>query len=296
MGTLKLLIVDDSALMRRHLVQIFEEAGGFEIRTARDGLDCLRQTQEFQPDVVTLDLNMPHMDGMTCLSHLMIESPRPVVVVSSLTERDALPTLEALALGAVDYVPKPGGTISANIRDIHQVLVSKVRGAARSRVRRARNLAARLQQPAPTRGRSPATPIAREPLPRAALPRAVACSESLRLERLVLIGVSTGGPRALEELLPKLPADYPIPILVSVHMPGAFTTQFAKRMGEACALQVVEVRRQVSVAAGTIYLAAGDTDMLVTRRSDKLVAIPTPADPSFLWHPSIERMVASTLQ
>ena len=132
---IKLLIVDDSALMRRQLMTLFQAEGDFEIRQARNGEEAVRENREFQPDVVTLDINMPEMDGLTALSLIMAERPVAVVMVSSLTNEGALATFEALNLGAVDYIAKPGGTISLSIDRITEELVAKVRSAARARPR-----------------------------------------------------------------------------------------------------------------------------------------------------------------
>src|SRR5476649_411441 len=142
---IKLLIVDDSALMRRHLAALFEAEADVEIRLARNGKEALAENAAFEPDVVTLDINMPEMDGLTALSLLMEERPVRVVMVSSLTEKGALATFEALALGAVDYVAKPGGTISLSIDVIRDEVVSKVRAAARARLKTTRGLASRLR-------------------------------------------------------------------------------------------------------------------------------------------------------
>ena len=132
---IKLLIVDDSALMRRQLMNLFQAAGDFDIRQARNGEEAVRENRDFQPDVVTLDINMPEMDGLTALSLIMAERPVAVVMVSSLTNEGALATFEALNLGAVDYIAKPGGTISLSIDRINEELVAKVRAAARCRLR-----------------------------------------------------------------------------------------------------------------------------------------------------------------
>ena len=132
---IKLLIVDDSALMRRQLMTLFQAEGDFEIRQARNGDEAVRENREFQPHVVTLDINMPEMDGLTALSLIMAERPVAVVMVSSLTNEGALATFEALNLGAVDYVSKPGGTISLSIDRITEQLVAKVRSAARARLK-----------------------------------------------------------------------------------------------------------------------------------------------------------------
>ena len=122
--------------MRRQLTQLFASAGDFEILQARNGREAVEQNRLFQPDVVTLDINMPEMDGLTALSQIMVERPIPVVMVSSLTEKGALATFEALSLGAVDFIVKPGGTISLSIDEIGDVLISKVRAAARARLRK----------------------------------------------------------------------------------------------------------------------------------------------------------------
>jgi len=126
---IRLLIVDDSALMRRRLQQIFEAEGDFRLELARNGREAIELARHFDPDVITLDINMPEMDGLTALSMLMAEHPRPVVMFSSLTEQGAIASLEALALGAVDFCAKPGGTISLNVEQISATLVAKVRTA-----------------------------------------------------------------------------------------------------------------------------------------------------------------------
>src|SRR5450830_1029258 len=135
---IKLLIVDDSALMRRQLAQLFQAAGGFDIRQARNGVEAVNENRDFQPDVVTLDINMPEMDGITALSLIMAERPVPVIMVSSLTEKGALATFEALNLGAVDYVAKPGGTISLTLDQVKPDLLAKVRAAVHAKLGKTR--------------------------------------------------------------------------------------------------------------------------------------------------------------
>lgn len=232
----KILIVDDSALMRKLLREIFEKEGDFVIETARNGKEAIEKNLSFQPDVITLDINMPEMDGITALSHIMNQRPVPVVMVSSLTEKGALATFEALNLGAVDYVTKPGGTISLNIDEIRDEIISKVRSATRAKlktkalVRKIREEREKILKPSP--------------------PKEVSTKD----ERLVLIGVSTGGPRTLEEILPELPADFPMPVIVAQHMPPTFTKSFAERLNSVCELKVVEVDRPMPVESGTIYI------------------------------------------
>ncbi|MBN8437526.1 MAG: chemotaxis-specific protein-glutamate methyltransferase CheB [Candidatus Accumulibacter sp.] len=279
---IKLLIVDDSALMRRQLTTLFQDQVDFVIRQARNGKEAVQENRDFQPDVVTLDINMPEMDGITALSLIMAERPVPVVMVSSLTEKGALATFEALNLGAVDYIAKPGGTISLSIRDISDELVVKVRTAAGARIK----------------GRSPIKGLAqrlREEREKP-LPRPVAVRRGVAGEGLVVIGVSTGGPRTLEEILPLLPVDYPWPVLVAQHMPAAFTKSFAERLNALCRLSVVEVASPLAIETGTIYIAKGGADMLVVQRAGKMTAIPKPETREFLWHPSVELLGRSTLE
>ncbi|NEX19637.1 chemotaxis-specific protein-glutamate methyltransferase CheB [Thiorhodococcus mannitoliphagus] len=278
---IKLLIVDDSALMRRQLANVFQAEADFEIRQARNGREAVEENRAFEPDVVTLDINMPEMDGITALSLLMAERPVPVVMVSSLTEKGALATFEALNLGAVDYLAKPGGTISLSIEEISAELVAKVRAAAGARLKRngTRGLTRRL----------------REERVRPA-PRPLAVRRGVASDGLVVIGVSTGGPRTLEDILPLWPADFPWPVLVSQHMPASFTRPFAERMNALCALEVVEVARPMPVEPGTVYIGKGGADMVVGQRGGRLTVLSKPESQEFLWHPSVELLGRSVLE
>ncbi|WP_430783801.1 chemotaxis-specific protein-glutamate methyltransferase CheB [Actinoplanes sp. G11-F43] len=271
------LVVDDSALMRRALRGILAEAGGFEVQTARNGVDALEQLGRSRPDVVTLDINMPEMDGLTCLAKIMEEQPTPVVMVSSLTEHNALVTLEALELGAVDYVPKPGGTVSLNIDDVATELVSKVRSAASAKLKRAGGLTARIRAQS---SRPPAAPPRRE----------VSAVGSVDL---VLIGSSTGGPALLSDLLPALPGTLGAPVVVAQHIPASFTGALARRLDEICPLRVHEVDRIMTVQRGNIYIGRGNADVVVARRTDGLIVKTVPAAAEYRWHPSVDRLVAS---
>ncbi|WP_433791673.1 chemotaxis-specific protein-glutamate methyltransferase CheB [Actinoplanes sp. CA-252034] len=275
MPSVSVLIVDDSALMRRALKSILTEAGGFEVHTARNGVDALDQFGRIHPDVVTLDVNMPEMDGLTCLVKIMEERPTPVVMVSSLTERNALVTLEALELGAVDYVPKPGGTVSLNIEEVSVELVSKVRSASKARPKRAGGLSARI------RDQTNRAAGVRPP------GRATAAVD------LVLIGSSTGGPALLSELLPQLPATFGAPVVVAQHIPASFTATLARRLDEECALRVHEVDRIVTMQRGNIYIGRGNADVVVARRTDGLIVKSVPSTADYRWHPSVDRLVAS---
>ncbi|MEV4346191.1 chemotaxis-specific protein-glutamate methyltransferase CheB [Actinoplanes sp. NPDC049596] len=272
MATTSVLVVDDSALMRRAIKAILEE-GGFEVHTARNGVDALEQLSRTHPDVVTLDINMPEMDGLTCLAKIMAERPTPVVMVSSLTEKNALITFEALELGAVDYVAKPGGTVSLNIDEVAAEIVSKVHAASSARISRARGLRERMKA-APART-APSRP-----------------GKAGEVD-LVLIGSSTGGPNLLAELLPGLPATLGAPVIVAQHIPASFTATLARRLDELCALRVHEVDRIMNVQRGHIYLGKGSNDVVVARRTDGLIVKSVPAGAEYRWHPSVDRLVNS---
>ena len=279
---IKLLVVDDSALMRRQLSALFEAERDFEIRLARNGREAILENNTFCPDVITLDINMPEMDGLTALSMIMAERPVPVVMISSLTEKGALATFEALNLGAVDYVVKPGGTISLSLEGIRDTVISKVRVAAKVRLKPA--LVRASAQRLPKLGRVP-EPVAK-----------TKSSESvLKGDGIVLMGVSTGGPRTLECILPQLPAHFPWPVLVAQHMPARFTESFAQRMNDLCPLQVVEVARPMALKAGTVYVGKGGADMQVVLRAGQRTVIPKPESADFLWHPSVELLGRSVL-
>jgi two-component system chemotaxis response regulator CheB len=294
---IKLLIADDSALMRRVLEDIFREEGDFDIRLARNGHEAIELVRSFDPQVVTLDVQMPGMDGLTCLGQIMIEAPRPVVMISSLTAEGADATLEAIELGAVDFVAKPSGTVSLEIDRLRPVLVEKVRAAANARIRRTLRLTERVRHQ--IRGAGLAARSRPAGAPRKAPANAGTSATNVRtgaLPGLVLIGTSTGGPAALDIVLPQLPADFPWPILVAQHLPASFTGAFARRLDRECQLQVVEVDQPMPLKPGTIYIGRGDADVTVAPRATGVIAMPAPAKASYLWHPSVERMVASALE
>jgi len=280
---IRLLIVDDSALMRRQLTALFEAEGDFEILQARNGREAVELNREFKPHVISLDINMPDMDGLTALSLIMAERPVGVVMVSSLTEKGALATFEALHLGAIDYVAKPGGTISLSIDVIKDDLIAKIRAASRALIKGktvVKSLSERMRE-----DRAKTISNAKKIRPKSKLG-----------EGLVLIGVSTGGPRTLEEILPLLPADYPWPILVAQHMPAAFTKSFADRLNNVCQLKVSELSQPTVIEPGNIYVGKGGADMLLANRVGRLMALPKPENNDFLWHPSVELLGRSALE
>jgi two-component system, chemotaxis family, protein-glutamate methylesterase/glutaminase len=291
---IRLLIADDSALMRKLLQGMFLEEGDFDIRLARNGNEALELVHAFDPQVVTLDIQMPGMDGLTCLSQIMIEAPRPVVMVSSLTAEGADATLEAFELGAVDFVAKPSGAVSLQMDRLRPLLVEKVRAAAGARIRRTLRLTERVRHQIRGAGLESKFRFDRA----SAGPRRGTLDPSVgpvTRPGLVLIGTSTGGPAALDIVLPQLPLDFPWPVLVAQHLPASFTGAFAKRLDRECQLGVVEVNRPMPLKPGKIYIGKGDADVMVAQRAAGVIAMPVPAKASFIWHPSVERMVVSAL-
>lgn len=288
---IRLLVVDDSALMRRLLGNVFAGEGDFTLAFARDGLEALACLAEFRPDVITLDIHMPRMDGLACLDRIMLERPCPVVMVSSMTEAGADVTLEAMQLGAVDFIAKPEGAISLAIDELGPLLVHKVRAASRARLRRSLRLAERVRHAiAPARAIAPAEPRlvelrSAEPPPQRLAP----------LDGVVLVGTSTGGPPALDALLSPLPADFPWPILVAQHMPAVFTGPLARRLDRLCALTVREVTGPAPLLPGHAYVGRGDADVILGARVGGVVAMAAPSDPERRWHPCVDRMVDSAL-
>ncbi|WP_334162496.1 chemotaxis-specific protein-glutamate methyltransferase CheB [Phenylobacterium sp.] len=287
---IRLLVVDDSALVRKLLARVFEAEADFEVEVARDGLEALERLKTFAPDVVTLDVHMPTMDGLTCLDRIMIERPCPVVMVSSLTAEGAEATLEALRLGAVDFVAKPAGAVSLRLDEFAPEVVAKVRAAAGARLPASLRLRDRVRHriggpPPPRRVR------AAPPQPVTATRRASGGGPGL-----VVVGTSTGGPPALEALLTPLPAEFPWPIVIAQHMPRSFTGPLARRLDSLCALSVQEVVEPTVLRPGTAYIGRGDADVIVTRRAGELVAMAAPGLPGYPWRPSADRLVRTAME
>jgi two-component system, chemotaxis family, protein-glutamate methylesterase/glutaminase len=285
---IKVLVVDDSALVRKLFSRVLSEGSDFKVAVARNGLEALAQLEAFRPDVITLDVQMPQMDGLHCLDRIMVQRPCPVVMVSSVTAEGAAATLEALRLGAVDFVAKPTGAVSLRMQEFGPTLKEKVRTAAAARLPASHRLRERVQfKIGGAIAARRAKPLAETVDDRAALPSG---------DGLVLVGTSTGGPPALEALLTPLPSSFPWPILIAQHMPAGFTGPLAKRLGGLCALSVVEVTQPTRLEDGCVYIGRGDADLVVSRRPSGLVAMTVPSNPDYPWHPSTDRLVRSAMQ
>lgn len=241
------LVVDDSAYMRKvitNMLQSDEEI--FVVDTARDGLDALEKIKQWKPQVVTLDVEMPRMDGLTALQKIMQECPTAVVMLSSLTQEGNATTIKALSLGAVDFVPKPSGAISLDIAKVKEDLIAKIKVAARASLKNVRSVA----QLAPEKL---ARPLAGAP--GGGIP-----------DKLVVIGSSTGGPNALQQVVPRLPGNLPAGVLIIQHMPAGFTNSLAHRLNDISSLAVKEAAEGDIVQRGHVYIAPGGQHMVLDSR------------------------------
>jgi len=283
---IRILVVDDSALVRKLFGRVLAEETDLEVRFARNGIEALAQLDEFRPDVITLDVQMPEMDGLECLDRIMVQRPCPVVMVSTITAEGAEATLNALQLGAVDFVEKPSGAVSLRMEEFAPTFKSKIRAAAAARVPASRRLRERVQ----FRAGTALAPRARRTVEIADVP-----VEAAQGNGIVLVGTSTGGPPALEALLTPLPATFPWPILVAQHMPSAFTGPLARRLDGICALQVVEAAVPLPLEAGKVYIGRGDADIVLSRRAGVLTVLAAPEKTDYPWHPSTDRLVRSAM-
>ena len=254
MAPLSVLVVDDSAFMRRLISQILESSGEFRVAgTARNGVEALQKVHALDPELVTMDVDMPELDGLQTLGYIMSETPRPVVMLSAATTHsghDA--TLRALELGAIDFVRKPSGPISLDLAKVSDRLLSALRAAAQANVRGVRMLSVtRL----PVRGTPAKPPQTITPLARHGL------AADIGATRIVAIASSTGGPRALAEIVPNLPRTLGAAVLVVQHMPAGFTKSLAQRLHSMSKLPVSEAEAGEPVLEDRVYLAPGGLHM-----------------------------------
>ncbi|MEA3132642.1 MAG: two-component system, chemotaxis family, protein-glutamate methylesterase/glutaminase [Gammaproteobacteria bacterium] len=273
---IKVLIVDDSALVRRMLTEMLSSDPAITVLgTAHDAYDAREKIKALNPDVLTLDVEMPRMDGLTFLRNLMRLRPMPVIMVSSLTERGAEVTLDALSVGAVDYLSKPKIDLAATLADYRDELIAKVKAAASARVR-APSAAAAAGAGAVLAKRAP--------------------QRQLRTtERIIAIGASTGGTEAIKDVLIHLPPDTP-GIVITQHIPKLFSGAFARRMNACCQLSVCEAEDGQQVLRGHAYIAPGDKHLLLVRDGARYVCRLDEGPPVNRHKPSVDVMFRSVAQ
>ncbi len=281
---IRVLIVDDSALVRSLLSDILSADRSIEVvGVAGDAHVAREKIKSLNPDVLTLDVEMPKMDGITFLRNLMRLRPMPVVMVSSLTERGADVTLDALAIGAVDYLSKPKIDLAATLKDYGEELIEKIKTAAKASVRaldprRAATLAARPSHNAD-----------------AVLPKARAPRQLRTTDRIIAIGASTGGTEAIKEVLMRLPPDAP-GVVIAQHIPKAFSTPFARRMNDCSQVTVYEAEDGQHVLAGHVYIAPGDRHLMVVRDGARYVCKLDDGVPVNRHKPSVDVLFRSVAQ
>src|SRR6266446_7010969 len=249
---IRVLVVDDSALMRKLIPAILARDSSIEVvGTAMDGAFALKKIEELQPDVVTLDLDMPRMDGMETLRLIMRRAPLPVILFSTHSKEGGYATLKALAMGAVDFLAKPKDAAAGRLDEIADQLIAKIKVAKRAAGRKL-----------------PPAVVGEDVHPQKKRTRA-----TLPPRRVIAIGISTGGPNALQFVLSQIPSDFLSTILVVQHMPEGFTEMFAKRLDECCALEVHEARSGDLLLAGRVLICPGNRHVMVRRmpRGDMVV-------------------------
>ncbi len=284
MAKIRVLVVDDSAFMRKAIENMLSGEQDIEIAGfGTNGEEAVELTAKLKPDVVTLDIEMPKMDGLTALEKIMRFTPTPVIMVSSLTQEGADTTLRALDAGAVDFIPKEKSYGSIGILKISNELKSKVRRFAGDKtiLRRLRpaSVAAPVIKPAPA-------PVTARPAS-----RAVSAGK-----KLVALGTSTGGPQSLQRVIPLLPADLGVPVLIVQHMPASFTASLASRLNSLSKLTVVEAQGGEQVQPNHVYIAKGGKQMVVRRTPSGGVIDLKQEDPNLLHNPSVDVMVNSVAE
>ena len=290
---IRVIVVDDSALVRSLLTEIINRQSDMEcIGSANDPLVAREMIRELNPDVITLDVEMPRMDGIDFLGRLMRLRPMPVVMISTLTERGAEVTMRALELGAIDFVAKPRVGVANGLQELASQIVDKIRVAAVAQVRRLPAV------PRPVPGAagaaaapaSVAAPIA--PLAGTAAPRPASLLGRISTEKLIAIGASTGGTEAIREVLTHLPADCPA-IVITQHMPPGFTTSFAARLNSLCQMTVKEAQHGERLLPGHAYIAPGGKHFSVQRSGANYVAVVDDSAPVNRHKPSVEVLFKS---
>ncbi|CAM3850548.1 MULTISPECIES: protein-glutamate methylesterase/protein-glutamine glutaminase [Pseudoalteromonas] len=266
----KVLVIDDSPLIRRVLTEILQQADDLEVvGSAEDPYQARTMIKQLNPDVLTLDIEMPKMDGISFLKNLMRLRPMPVVMISTLTQKGSPITLEALELGAVDFIAKPTVNASKQFTQYAKVVQQKVRTAAVARVR-----AFKLNEVKPIE---------------------TLHNSQFSLKKVVAIGASTGGTEAIKEVLIRMPENCP-PIVITQHIPPVFSSSFAQRMDRTCAINVKEAQHGDKLAAGWAYIAPGDQHLSVVQRGSSLYCQLDQSDPVNRHRPAVDVLFNSLVE
>ena len=277
----KVLIADDSALVRKQLTEIIATLG-FEIETARNGAEAVQKATDTQYDVITMDINMPVMDGLTAVEKIMAVRPTPILMISSLTTESAGITMEALDRGAVDYIAKPG-TMNVGKSENREDILQKVQSLSRIPPRRLKVAVRR--------------PIQRERPARVRESVGSDCAGSGEVSKILLIGASTGGPGLIEQICRALPSGFPYAVCIVQHMPEHFTAAFTTRLDKVSTLPVVECKDHVELSNGTIYIARGGIHLHFAKKvTGKIMIREEKNKNDRFFQPSVDEMFESALK
>jgi two-component system chemotaxis response regulator CheB len=289
MAPYHILVVDDSVFMRKIISDLISENPQFKvIGTAKNGKEGVEQVKLLKPHAVTMDIEMPEMNGLEALERIMVEHPTPVVMLSSLTQEGASETIRALELGAVDFIRKPSGSVSLDLFKVKTLLHEKLLMAVKSRLKATPEL-----KPVKTQNSVIArnTSLVMKPPD-----KSISIEGSTQFNHLVSIGTSTGGPRALHQVVSQIPAGFPAPILIVQHMPPNFTKSLAQRLNDISQIKVVEATEGEVLQTATAYIAPGGWHMKAYRDSSKTYRIQlTKEDPRSGHRPSVDVMFESLL-
>lgn len=274
----KVLIADDSALVRKQLSEIIGTLD-FEIETARNGAEAVQKATETQYDVITMDINMPVMDGLTAVKRIMEVRPTPILMISSLTTESAGITMEALDAGAVDYIAKPG-TMNVGKSENREDILAKVTSLSRIPPRRLKTIVRR--------------PVQRERAPVRRESSLVQTPAFVEVSKILLIGASTGGPGLIEQICKALPRGFPYAVCIVQHMPEQFTAAFATRLDKVSTLPVIECKDHMELSSGVIYLARGGVHMHFAKKvTGKFVIREEKNKNNRFFQPSVDEMFES---
>lgn len=277
---IRVLVVDDSAFMRKAISSMLDKDPEIQVvDTAKNGSEGLDKIRTLDPDVVTMDIEMPKMDGLTALKHIMMEMPRPVLMISSLTTEGAEATLKALEYGAVDFIAKRLSLVSLDIVRIEDELRAKVKAVARQR-----------RHPIPLWGRKKLRRSVASVRP------AIQKPHGRVVRDIVAIGVSTGGPPAVQKILSELPADFPACILIAQHMPKSFTGPFAKRLNDSSKLEVKEASPGDVIKPGRVFVSPGGVHLRIKQRVTHIDVVVNPEPSDALYKPSVNELMSSVAQ
>lgn len=293
----RILIVDDSLFMRKLISDIVAEVPEFQVvDTAKNGKEALSKIKQHRPHAITLDIEMPEMDGLEALEVIMKDFPTPVIMLSSLTQEGADETIRALEMGAFDFVGKPSGSISLDIYKVKERLVDKLQAAVRANVKRTEVEEKIIPVITPQSTIVPKmVALPKEPISRPPVANSTDKVTEIPVTQIVAMGVSTGGPRALHKVLSEIPDNFPAPVLIVQHMPPNFTKSLAARLNSSSGLTVLEAEDGMLLTNGTAYVAPGGFHMKAVKKSGQLRIQITKEDPKSGHRPSVDMLFESLL-